>query len=96
MSYRIIYDERALDDVKRIPKVLLTSIRNAVESRLTERPYDSRPLSGKKYRGLLRLRVSDYRIIHAIDENLQVVKVLAIGARGKVYQTLNRRISAKQ
>ncbi|MDR1031562.1 MAG: type II toxin-antitoxin system RelE/ParE family toxin [Holosporales bacterium] len=94
MSYEITYDEKVLSDIKKIPKDLLISIRKAVESRLSERPYDFRPLSGKKYQGLFRLRVGDYRIIYAIDENLQLIKALAIGLREKIYQTLDRRISA--
>jgi mRNA interferase RelE/StbE len=94
MSYEIIYDEKVLVDIKKIPKNLLTSIRNAIESRLSERPYDFRPLSGKKYQGLFRLRISDYRVVYSIDENLKTVKVLAIGIRGKIYQSLDGRIAA--
>jgi mRNA interferase RelE/StbE len=93
MSYKIIYDEKALDDIKKIQKNQLVSIRKAIESRLSERPYDFKPLNGKKYHGLFRLRVSDYRIIYAIDENSAIVRVLAIGIRGKIYKTLNKRIS---
>jgi len=95
MSYEIIYDEKALSDIKKIPKNLLSSIRKAVEDRLSERPYDFRPLSGKKYQGLFRLRVGDYRIAYSIDETLEIVKVLAIGVRGKIYQTLDGRIFKK-
>lgn len=73
----------------------MTSIGNAVESRLSERLYDFRPLSEKKYQGLFRLRVDDYRIVYAIDEKLQTVKVMAIGIRGKIYQTLDGRIFEK-
>ena len=93
MSYEIIYDEKALDDIRKIPKDLLVSIRKAVESRLSERPYDFRPLSGKKYQGLFRLRVGDYRIVYVIDENPGTVKVIAIGIRGKIYKTLDRRVT---
>jgi len=93
MNYEVIYDEQALGDIKKIPKDLLSSIRKAVETRLSKRPYDFRPLSGKKYQGLFRLRVGDYRIVYVIDENPGVVKVIAIGVRGKIYQTLDRRVS---
>jgi mRNA interferase RelE/StbE len=95
MSYEIIYDEKALSDIKKIPKNLLSSIRNAVEGRLSERPYDFKPLSGKKYQGLFRLRIGDYRIVYAIAENLRIIKVMAIGVRGKIYQTLDGRIFKK-
>lgn len=95
MSYEIIYYEKAINDIKKIPKDLLSSIRKAVEDRLSERPYDFKPLSGKKYQGLFRLRVGDYRIVYVIDEKIKTVKVLAIDTRGKVYQELDRRISKK-
>lgn len=91
MSYEIIYDAKTLGDIKKIPKNLLGSIRKAVESRLSERPYDFRPLSGKKYQGLFRLRVGDYRIAYSIDEALGIVKVLAIDVRGKIYKKLDSR-----
>ena len=95
MSYEIIYDEKSLDDIKKVPKDLLVSIRKAVEARLSERPHDFKPLSGKKYQGLFRLRVGDYRIVYTIDANPGVVKVIAIGVRGKIYKTLDSRISKK-
>ena len=95
MSYEIIYDEKVLGDIRKIPKDLLGSIKNAVESRLSERPYDFRPLSGKKYQGLFRLRIGDYRIIYMICEETSTVTVLAIGIRGKIYQALDRRLPKK-
>jgi mRNA interferase RelE/StbE len=92
MSYKIVYDEKSLSDIKKIQKDLLNSIRKAMESRLSERPYDFRPLSRKKYQRLFRLRVGNYRIIYTIDEDSMVVKVLAIGVRGRIYQTLDKQI----
>ncbi len=88
MSYEIIYESQVVSDIKKIPKNLLSSIRNAVENRLSDRPYDFRPLSGKKYQGLFRLRVGDYRVVYSIDEPLRIVKILAINVRGKIYKTL--------
>jgi mRNA-degrading endonuclease RelE of RelBE toxin-antitoxin system len=41
------------------------------------------------------LRVGDYSGVYAIDEKTETVTVIAIGIRGKIYQTLDRRISTK-
>lgn len=35
--------------------------------------------------GLWRIRVGDYRIVYAIDDQLRVVRVAAVGHRRDVY-----------
>ncbi len=93
MSYKLVYDNKTLNDVKKIPKDILISIRKAIESRLSERPYDFKALSGKKYVGIYRLRISDYRIAYAINESQMIVKILAIGHRSNVYKLLGKRLN---
>lgn len=43
-------------------------------------------LSGKKYKGFYRLRISDFRIIYRIDEKTKSVTILTIGHRRLIYQ----------
>jgi mRNA interferase RelE/StbE len=92
MRYKIVYDEKVLSDVKKIQKDLLNPIRKAIESRLSERPYDFRPLSGKKYHGIWRLRVGDYRIAYKITEEEKLITILCIDIRGKIYDVLENRV----
>ena len=53
---------------------------------ISKLPYegDIKRLQGKKSRGLLRLRVGDYRIIYTIDDGLLVVCVIDAGNRGQI------------
>ena len=87
--YKIFFHEKVKEDLKEIPKSHLLAIKKAIDERLGMRPYDFRALSGDKYKGLYRLRLSDFRIIYRIDENFRKVTVLAIGHRRLVYKDLD-------
>lgn len=84
--YKIFLHRKVSDDLKDIPKAYLGAIKKAVKERLGTRPYDFKALSGKKYKGLYRLRVSDFRIIYRVDEKSESVTILAIGHRRLIYQ----------
>jgi mRNA interferase RelE/StbE len=74
------YKASALSDLDR-PVAL--RILNKIEKSLAEQGADGEPLSGE-FRGLLRLRVGDYRVIYARTTNGYLV--LRIGHRGDVYR----------
>ena len=42
-------------------------------------------LKGEKNKGLLRLRVGDYRIIYSVDNGKLIVYVIDAGNRGEIY-----------
>jgi mRNA interferase RelE/StbE len=44
-----------------------------------------RPLTGT-LKGLYRLRIGDYRVIFAVDEERNIVSVREIGHRGSIYR----------
>ena len=46
---------------------------------------DIKRLKGKKSRGLLRLRVGDYRVVYTVDNGQLVVLVIDAGNRGDIY-----------
>lgn len=79
--YKIIFHKDVAKDLKSIPTDLIKVIKTAINERLSIRPYDFKPLSGKKYKGLYRLRVSNFRIIYRILEDTYSVIILAIGHR---------------
>lgn len=87
--YKILFHKSVKNDLKGLPKSHLEAIKRAITERLSMSPYDFRALSGKHYKGLYRLRVSDFRIIYRINEELQCVTILAIGHRRLVYQNLD-------
>ena len=90
--YELEFHEKVVDDIQYFPKEVRSSVFNAIKERLSLKPYNFNPLKGKKFRGLYRLRVADYRIVYTIDEKRQTVRILAIGHRSKIYKFLSRRI----
>lgn len=89
--YSLEFHEKVVDDIQHFPNEIKKTIFEAIKERLSLRPYDFKALSGKDFRGFYRLRVSDYRIVYTIDETQQVVRILAIGHRSKIYKFLSRR-----
>ena len=87
--YKILFHKSVKNDLKGLPKSHLEAIKRAITERLSTRPHDFKALSGKHYKGLYRLRVSDFRIIHRINEELQCVIILAIGHRREIYKNLD-------
>ena len=61
--------------------------RERVLKAIAKLPYDGdiKKLKGKKSRGLLRLRVGDYRIIYTVDNGQLIVFVIDAGNRGQIY-----------
>jgi len=93
MNYKIIMHSEVIKrDLQKIPANLLESIINSIEKRIAVRPYDFKPLSGKMFRGIYRLRVGNYRIAYCIEEDNQTVTIFCIDVRGKIYDKLQNRI----
>lgn len=47
---------------------------------------DIKQLKGKRSKGLLRLRVGDYRIIYTVDNGELIVYIIDAGNRGEIYK----------
>lgn len=84
--YKIFFHAEVKKDLKNLPTSHLAAIKAAISERLSQHPYDFKALSGKKFHGLYRLRVADYRIVYYIED--ETVKILAIGHRSKIYKFL--------
>jgi mRNA interferase RelE/StbE len=84
--YTIVYMSDVLDkQIKLIPKYDREKIKNLIETRLTNDPYDrGKPLGGK-WKGCWRLRSGIYRIIYKVDDNILKVYVIRIRHRKDVY-----------
>jgi mRNA interferase RelE/StbE len=54
------------------------------------RPPGVTALKGK-LRGMLRLRVGDWRIVYQVDDHTKTVVIAEIAHRGKVYERAGRR-----
>lgn len=73
-------------DIPALPKTVKTTIKNAIEMRLTPDPIRlGKPLR-YSLKGHRRLRISDYRIIYRIDVSKNAVIIVAIKHRRYVYK----------
>jgi mRNA interferase RelE/StbE len=73
-------------DIPELPKTAKKIIKAAIEERLTLDPIGfGKPL---KYslKGHRRLRVGDYRVVYRVDLHKQVVTIITIQHRKKVYE----------
>lgn len=85
--YSVEVDSRA---ERQLLKLDLTSRRRIIErlKLLVHWPLEGksvRPLKGQ-LEGLYRMRVGDYRVILAVDEDRGIVSVREIGHRGSIYR----------
>lgn len=85
MTYQVDYTEDAINDLRKISKSDRSMIKKAIEERLIKDPIAfGKPLR-HSLKGLRRLRVGDWRVIHQIEPN-QVVLIIAIGNRKDIYE----------
>lgn len=84
MVYTLRIDDKVIKDLKKIDKTWQKHILVKMKTTLISDPY-----LGKKLVGNLspfwRMRVGDYRIIYAIEEELVTVEVIKIRHRKEVY-----------
>lgn len=87
---KIIYDDRALEDMPSIPKADQDAIRDAINKKLSNYP----ELFGRKLRGKLKdywkLRVGNYRVGYIPERDRVIIK--AIGNRKDIYRLMERRL----
>lgn len=86
--YRIQVERQAERMLRRLPKDLLERLRAAIRGLATQpRPDDCKKLVG--YANLYRVRVGDWRIVYAIEDDALLVLILDISPRGDAYRNLD-------
>ena len=83
MKYTIDIKKRAEKFITKLPKPEKERVLKAIY-KLPEGE-DIKQLKGNKNKGLLRLRVGDYRIIYTVDNGNLIVYVIDAGNRGEIY-----------
>ena len=83
MKYTIDIKKRAEKFIVKLPKPEKERVSKAIYQ-LPEGE-DIKQLKGNKNKGLLRLRIGDYRIIYSIDHGKLIVYVIDAGNRGEIY-----------
>lgn len=85
--YTVILERRVEKALRRLPRDVLMRVDRA----LLDLADDPRPAGCKKLKGyenLYRLRVGDWRLIYAVEEDQLVVLVIEIAPRGEAYREL--------
>jgi mRNA interferase RelE/StbE len=91
VSYEVRFHKAADRDMDRLPAdVQRRAIKRIEALGQDPRPPRAEALSGR-LRGLLKLRVSDYRISYRVDDEAQVVTIVQVGHRRDVYRRAERR-----
>jgi len=82
--YALAFRPAALRALHKFDRQAAERIKSAAEAlRDDPRPSGAKMLTGSH--GLWRIRVGDYRIVYAIDDERRVVRVAAVGHRRDVY-----------
>ncbi len=85
MKYAIFYKRSASDELLQLPANVARKIKSAING-LAEHP---RPEGCKKLKGSVsdyRIRISNYRVIYSIADNVLTVLVIKIAHRKDVYR----------
>ncbi len=83
MAHRVEYKSSVAKDLRRLDKKEAGRVLKELEDALRADPDCGEPLKGR-FKGLLKLRIGDYRVIYARTED--GVLVLRIGHRKSVYR----------
>lgn len=87
MTYEIIYDKGAVEDVSRLPKELRRRILNKAEGAKENPLHFFEQLEGRQD---FKLRIGDYRLIADINHTLRRIEVTLVDHRKRVYKRLSR------
>lgn len=85
MTYRIELTRAAERDVRAVPKLMLKRL-DACILGLADDPLPPGVKKLNNSDGLYRVRVSDYRIIYRIEQDIVTILVVRIGHRREVYR----------
>lgn len=83
--WAIIYKKSVQKDLKGISKDIQYIIRRAIEDKLMVDPLRFGLPLRRNLKGLMKLRIGDYRIIYSIGKETVTVYVIKIGHRKDVY-----------
>jgi mRNA interferase RelE/StbE len=92
MAYRVLFVSRAERGFKRLSADVQDKIISEINS-LIENP---RPAGAVKLTGsdnLFRVRIGDYRIIYAIEDDLLVVLIVEVGHRREIYRKADKKLT---
>ncbi|MBI1928672.1 type II toxin-antitoxin system RelE/ParE family toxin [Candidatus Poribacteria bacterium] len=85
--WQIIISREAERVLRRLPRNMAQRIRQAIDRLATSpRPPGCKKLVG--YDNLYRIRVGEWRIIYALEDDKLVILIMEIAPRGRAYRNL--------
>lgn len=85
MTYKVVWDERALKDLKKIDKKKIDKIMTRVETYLARDPEKLGKVLVGKFMGFYRYGYGDYRIVYSILKQEITIAVVRISHRSSIY-----------
>ncbi len=87
LPYRIEIERSAERVMRRLPRDLLNRLRTAIDALAADpRPPGCRRLAG--YTNLYRVRVGDWRLSYAVEDDRLLIVVTEVAPRGGAYRSL--------
>ena len=87
MKYLVEFRREAERDISRLDKVIAQRVLTRIKW-LAEHIEDIQleALQGKRWKGLFKLRVGDYRVLFAVYQNRNLLSVHFVGHRREIYE----------
>ena len=87
MKYSVEFRPEAERDISRLDKVVAQRVLTRIKW-LAEHIEDIQleALQGKRWKGLFKLRVGDYRVLFAVYQNRKLLSVHFVGHRREIYE----------
>jgi mRNA interferase RelE/StbE len=84
MAYKIMISSKAEKQLAKLPTQFYPKILENILA-LAENP---RPFGCKKLKGRegYRIRIGDFRVIYSIEDDVLIVRVVAVGNRKEIYE----------
>lgn len=83
--YAVEFSKKAQRQFKTLPQFAQEQLKPKIDAlSINPRPIGIKALQGQK--GLLRLRVGDYRVIYQVEDNRLLIVVVEVGHRREVYR----------
>jgi mRNA interferase RelE/StbE len=84
-NYQVVVARSARKELEVLPEQIAERVLKRIESlTVTPRPDRCRKLVGSE--NLWRIRISDYRVIYAIDDSKSLIDIIAVRHRRDAYQ----------
>jgi len=89
-EYSLRYHPSAVDEINELEESVKERVRKKLV-RLKDESLEGKPLKGE-LKGFRSSRVGNYRIVFTISDHKEIIYVLYVGHRSKVYEEAKRKL----